>query len=101
MDILPMGTYVNDNSMANILSLKEVADYLRVTMYNKKYHAMLVHYSKDKSYRFKVCGKSLYCLDVSKPEIITLTTERGNTNYYFLFDVNANMEYFNSADIEG
>ena len=38
LDILPMGIYVNYNSMVNILSLKEVAYYFRVTMDNKYYH---------------------------------------------------------------
>ena len=32
LDILPMGIYLNDNSMANILYLKEVGDSLRVNM---------------------------------------------------------------------
>ena len=53
---------------------------------------MLFHYIKDKSYRFNGCGKILYCLIVSNPEIAPLTTESGNTNYYFLSTVNANME---------
>ena len=101
LDILLMEIYVNDNSMAKILSLKEVADYFRVAMYTKEDHAMLVHYSKYKYYRLKGCGKGLYYLDGSNPEIITLTTKRGDTDYYFLSTVNANMEYFKCADIEG
>ena len=51
LDILSMGIYVNDNSMANILSLKEVAYSFRMTMDIKEDHTMLVHYRKDKSYR--------------------------------------------------
>ena len=62
---------------------------------------MLVHYSEDKAYHFKECGKGLYYLNVSNPEIITLMTERGDKNYSFLSTVNANMEYFNRTDIEG
>ena len=61
---------------------------------------MLVYYSKDKAYRFKERGKGLYYLDVSNPEIIALTTERGNTNYYFFSTMNVNMEYFTRADTE-
>ena len=67
LDILPMGIYVNENSMANILSLKEVENYFRVTMDTKEYHAMSVHYSKDKAYWFRECGKGLYYLDISNP----------------------------------
>ena len=72
-----------------------------VTMDNKEDHKMLVHYSEDKAYRFKECVKSQYYLDVYNPEISPLTTERGDTNYSFLSTVNANLEYFNHADIEG
>ena len=53
LDIFPMGIYVDDNSTANILSLKEVADTLRVTMYTKEDHAMLVNYSEYKAYHLK------------------------------------------------
>ena len=67
LDILPMGIYVNDNSMANILYLKEVGDSLRVNMDIKEDHEMLFHYSKDNAYCFKECGKGLYYLDVSNP----------------------------------
>ena len=49
LDVLHMGIYVNDNSMANILSLKEVAYSFRMTMDIKADHAMLVHYIKDKA----------------------------------------------------
>ena len=53
LEILPMGIYVNDKSMANILSLKEVEDYFCVAVDTKEDHEMLVHYSKDNAYRFK------------------------------------------------
>ena len=45
LDILPMDISLNNNSMATILSLKEMEDPLRVTMDTKEYHAMIVHYS--------------------------------------------------------
>ena len=99
--ILPMGVYVNDNSMANILSLKELADFFCVTMDTKEYHAMLLCYSKNKVYRFKSCGKFLYYLYVSNTEIITLMNGRGNTYYSFLSTVNVKVEYFTRTDIEG
>ena len=92
LDILPMVIYVNDNSMANILSLKEVDYYFRFTMGTKEDQEMLVHYSKDKAYHFKEYGKGLYYLDISNPEIISLMTESGNTDYFFLSTVNANMD---------
>ena len=49
LDLLPIGIYGNDNSVANILSLNKVSNYYRVTMETKEYHVMLVHYSKYKA----------------------------------------------------
>ena len=60
----------------------------------KEDHAVLVHYSKDKSYNFKECGKGLYYLVVYNPSIFSLTTESGNTDYFFLSTANADMGYF-------
>ena len=95
-----MGVYVNDNSMVNILSLKEVADSFRITMYTKEYHAMLVHYRNDKACRLKECGKGIYYLDISNPETILLTTESVDTFYYFLSTVNVNVDYFTHGENE-
>ena len=87
-----MGIYVNDKSMANIISLKGVVDYFRVTMDNKEDHTILVHYREDKAYCLKEFLNGLYYLDVSNPEIITLTTDQGDTDYYLLSTGNENME---------
>ena len=61
-------------------------------MDTKEEHTMPVHYSEDKACRFKSYGKGMYYLEVSKPVIITLTNDRGETDYSFLSPVNANME---------
>ena len=50
LDILTMVIYVNDNYMTKFVYLKEVAYSFRISMDTKDYHAMLVHYSKDKAY---------------------------------------------------
>ena len=63
--MFPMEIYLNDKSMANILSLKEVAYSFRVTMDTKEYYTMVVQYSKDKAYLFKEFEKGLYYLDIS------------------------------------
>ena len=52
LEILPTHIYVNDNYMADILSLKKVKYYFRVTMDTKEYHAMLVHYRKNEALLF-------------------------------------------------
>ena len=101
LDIFPIGIYVNDNYMADILYLKEVSYSFRMIMYTKEDHKMVVHYSENKAYRFKECGKGLYYLNIYNLEIITLTTESNDTNYYSLSTLNARMEYFTHAEIEG
>ena len=50
---IPMSIYVNDNSMSNIFSLKEVANSFRVKIDTKDDHAVISHFNKDKAYRFK------------------------------------------------
>ena len=67
LNTLPVSIYVYNNSMADILSLKEVASYFHVTMDTNDDHAMLVHLSKYKAYCFKECGNGIYSLDISDP----------------------------------
>ena len=43
---------------------------------------MLVHFYKDKEYRFKDCVNGLYYLDISDPEITPLIAKGTVTNYY-------------------
>ena len=86
--------------MADIISLKEVADYFHMTMDTKENHTMLVQYSKDKAYHFYECVKDLYYLDVYNPEATPLMTGNSNTDSSFLSTVNVNMEYFTHADFE-
>ena len=43
LDILSMGIYVNDKSMANILYFKEVTEYFRMTIDTKEDLTILVH----------------------------------------------------------
>ena len=81
--------------------LKAVAYSFRVTMDTKEDHAMLVCYRNNKAYHFKESGKGLYYLNVSNQKITTLKTDRGNSNYYLLSTMNANIDYFPRADIEG
>ena len=43
LDTLPMEIYVNDNSVAKIISLKEVADSFRMNIDTKEDHSKLFH----------------------------------------------------------
>ena len=42
-----MSIYVNSNSMARILSLKEVENDFHVTMDTNEDHTMIIHFNKD------------------------------------------------------
>ena len=63
-------------------------------MYTKEDHAMIVHFNKNKAHRFKKCGKGLYYLDISGPEIIPLTAKETVTDYSFLSNVDTNMVFY-------
>ena len=76
-----------------------MVDSFHVPMDTKDYHAMLVHYIKNKAYQFNECEKGLYYLNFSNPETIPLTTESGVANYSFLSSANENMDYITCADI--
>ena len=64
-------------------------------------HVMISHFNKDKAYRFKECGNGLYYLDIYDPEITPLTAKDTITKYSILYTVDANMDYFTPAEIEG
>ena len=55
---------------------------LCVTIDTKEDHTMLVHFYKEKEYRFKDCVNGLYYLDISDPEITPLIAKGTVTNYY-------------------
>ena len=83
LNFFPMSIYVNDNSMSNILSLKEVANSFHVKIDTKDDHAMISHFNKNKAYRLKECGNGLYYRDISDPETIPLTAK--GTIYQILY----------------
>ena len=78
----PISIYMNDNFMANISSIKEVKNSLRVTMYTNEDHTMLINFKKDKAYNFRKFGNSLYNIDIPEPEISPLTSKDNITQYY-------------------
>ena len=97
-----MPVFVNTNSLANILSLKDVTKRFRVTMESEVEKAMLVHVSKDKAYKFRECGQGLYFLDVHHPDTVNLKITKSNVNEYsFLNTVATNKEYFTRTEIKG
>lgn len=73
LKILPLEVYVNPTSMANIVSLKDVYEKYRVTMDTEADPSMLVHHEDGKAYRFKSCGKGLFHMSLTTPDIVNVT----------------------------
>ena len=65
LKLLPMKVHFNKNSMANILSFKEVADIpgVRITTDTKQGRAMKVSLGKVRTLKYKECGSGLYFYD--------------------------------------
>ena len=87
--------YFNDASMANILSLSEVAAAYRITMDTSTSPSIPVHLNEDTQLIFTQCGSGLYYYDTTedkfKPKV---------SNYSFLSTVSSNKEYFTRREIE-
>jgi hypothetical protein len=94
LQILPLEVYVNPASMANIVSLKDVYEKYRVMMDTEADPSMLVHHEDGKAYRFKSCGKGLFHMSLTTPDIVEVTDNHNVTPYCFLSTVAANKEYF-------
>ena len=68
LKLLPMKVHFNKNSMATILSFKEVADIpgVRITTDTKQEIAMTVSLGNGKTFKFKECESGLYFYDTKK-----------------------------------
>ena len=73
VSILPALTaYHNPDSLANILSMKEVAKYYRVVMDTEQNNSIFVFISETEYLQFDQIGNGLYCFDtLSKTKQIT------------------------------
>jgi len=60
LNLLPFTVYVNRDSTANNLSLKDMAEKFKVTMDSSSEKATLVHVLEEKAFHFKECGDGLY-----------------------------------------
>ncbi len=63
--ILPFEVFFNESSMANILSLKDLASKFKITMDASIDCAMTVHINENTLLRFQECSNGLYYLDTS------------------------------------
>ena len=122
LKMLPLKMHFNEDSMANILCLKDVANIegVQITMDSLKERAMLVHH-KGQCYKFKECSEGLYYYDTNElpanaqPVLTAVEVENENDvkenqtdkskdtvmDYSFLQTVESNKQYFTSAEIQG
>jgi len=96
----PLKVHVNAKSMANILSLKDVAglEEVRVTMDSKKERSIAVHLSSGLTYVFREGEGGLYYFDTGNPDNHIKNT---SAHYSFLSTVANNKLSFTKAQIRG
>ena len=82
-NMLPMKVHYNTHSIANILSLSDVANLpdTKLTMDTSKDRAILLHH-KNKVFRFKECADGLYYWNAADSN--TNKTKSAVTNYSFV-----------------
>jgi len=99
LQILPFEVLFNESSMANILSLKDIASKFKITMGTSIDRAMMVHVNEHTLLRFQECSDRLYYLDTStialKDNIVPVIT------YCNLQKVKLNKKYFTLREVQG
>jgi len=97
VQILPaLKAYYNEDSLANILSMAEVAKFYRVRMDSEQNNSIYVYISDTQYLEFTCLGRGLYCFDtVLKPKTIT-------PEHTCLFStVAANKECYSLSEVQG
>ena len=96
MEMLPLKVHFNTHSIANILSLSDVANLpdTKITMDTSQERAMLLHHG-DKVFKFIECIDGLYYLDTN------LKSKSTVSNYSFINTVEGNKSQFTKRDIAG
>jgi hypothetical protein len=118
LKLFDMQVFFNAQSLANILSLKDVANKYRVMMDTTKDKLMTVWLTNNTGYKFNECGHGLYSMNVKDPDMITIKpppeeppdltnntsikhSSQSIINYLFLTIVAENKEYFTRSEIQG
>ena len=90
--------FYDGDSMANTLSLKDVANIFCITMDTNKQRKMLVHMNTHTILRFSECGDGFYYYNTS----IGYNVTNGElNNYYYLSTVAKNKHDFTRKEFEG
>ena len=101
LNLFPMSVHFNPNSMANILSLKEVGDLdgVHIKMDTSQERAIHVHIARSGLTYIFIEGKlGLYYFDTTKPD---KHIRRSVNAYSFLSTVSENKSHFTSNQIKG
>ena len=88
--------FYNSSSLANILSLSEVAAKYRITMDTDASPSIRVHLDYDHVVIFEQCGSGLYFYDTANTD----NTKHLVSKYSFLSTVASNKQYFTRREID-
>ena len=104
LKLFPMKVHFNKNSMATILSFKQVADLpgVIITTDTSKERSMIVTLKDGTVFKFKECASGLYYFDTDKSsdEVAIVNNTRSNvTEYTMLQTVKGNQEFLSKNEI--
>ena len=99
-----MKVHLNKNSMAKILSFKEVADIpgVRITTDTEKERAMKLYLGNGRTLKFKECESGLYFHDTEKEtnNVEEINNINGDViDYYYLQTVQENKKFLTKAEV--
>ena len=94
LNILPIRAYYSPKSIANVLSLAEVAASYRVTMDTDNNNSIFVH-TDDDILEFRSCKNGLFYLDIDNKTKLTVAP------YSFLSTVKGNKQHFSRQELVG
>ena len=99
LNILPVEVHFNQDSLANILALSDVANLpgARITMDTLEERVILLHYN-DQIFKFKECVDGLYYYDTSKTKSPVSQYSSASS---FVQTVCGNKAFLTKRDIEG
>ena len=98
---LPLQVYFKRDSLANIISLSDVANIpgVGITMDTRKERAIVVKMSAEKTFKFLECPDGLYHYDTSDMYNKLSKPKSNVTPYSFTMTVSDNKKYFSKREI--
>ena len=102
LQLLPLRVHFNESSIANIISLSDVAnlDGARITMDSNIEKAINLHYN-DSIIQFKECADGLYYWDAGNNNDFDKSKSVVTPYLNFVQTVKSNKSYYSKRDIQG